>query len=879
MDFQYLLSRLVINADGDGLDFDPPPYREPPHSTATLALDRTLATIPILIAHQLSIILTWSLMTESDLAAFIRLAIFPAMSHPSHSTEKIAQCLESYIRNARWNDHRKKARTQRRHVADFVRLLASFSFSPYTDWSEIKYCWMYQLRVSPTEMWLDGPYVDQTNRVVRQYSDFITNFLQVAFVGVGNSQIGHHMFFRDKGVYAEFNFEGRISHFLRNGISMSGRHFKFLAFSSSSLKEGRFLFFHEPADGSGITVNSIRDWMGDFSMIKIPARYAARMAQALTSTTPTIEIEPREVQMYTADVERNGYVFSDGNGTISPELAAVIWTSLQHTSRKPTFFHDATQTQTRDAVPSAFQIRFGGAKGMISVDPSIPGRMMSIRKSMIKFESPNCRFLEVADYASSSRSAYFNRQVITLLEDLGVPKKVFLDIQRDAIQELSLLHESPERLVALASRIGHFGNFVRLSDNLKIPQWLGNPFVQASLDHVRAHFLKEMKFRCRMKIPQGWSLFGVLDETGVLKEGEVFVSITSDSEPNAAPKILTGSAIVWRNPALHPGDIQPVVAVNCMHLHHLRNVIVFSQHGARDLPSKLAGGDLDGDQFSITQAPTLFPPRFATPGEYIAPIIPTRTRDVTIKDITDFIVHFLKNNNLGVISRRHLILADSLPGGVKHPSCILLSEMASTAVDFAKTGVAANFHNAPRCFVKPDFLCRPNERPRGLYESQRVMGLMFRDRELNRLLNASTGIFGTTSSPGVDPLWTFATSKSDTWRSQHVAALSFQELFDSEMFNIASYCEPALSELELWTGCIDMANRTYHRTAFNLEAWALDQFDALISKTQKAMLEGRSRREVVDLAVACFYVSNIVRQDVETGHVFGLLLFYCLVGV
>jgi len=55
---------------------------------------------------------------------------------------------------------------------------------------------------------------------------------------------------------------------------------------------------------------------------------------------------------------------------------------------------------------------------------------------------------------------------------------------------------------------------------------------------------------------------------------------------------------------MHPGDVQVVNAVNVPEhspLKQLRNVVVFSQHGARDIPSMLSGGDLDGDLYSKSE--------------------------------------------------------------------------------------------------------------------------------------------------------------------------------------------------------------------------------------------------------------------------------------
>ena len=61
---------------------------------------------------------------------------------------------------------------------------------------------------------------------------------------------------------------------------------------------------------------------------------------------------------------------------------------------------------------------------------------------------------------------------------------------------------------------------------------------------------------------------------------------------------------------MHPGDIQ--IAHNVLPppthpLRRLRNSIVFSQKGERDLPSQLSGGDLDGDIFSVIWDQEAFP--------------------------------------------------------------------------------------------------------------------------------------------------------------------------------------------------------------------------------------------------------------------------------
>ncbi|KAI9314709.1 RNA-dependent RNA polymerase [Obelidium mucronatum] len=531
---------------------------------------------------------------------------------------------------------------------------------------------MYQLYVTPTGMYLDGPYLDKSNRVMRQYKEYSSHFLHVSFVEEDGTQISHSNVLAD--IPHTVIYEDRFAGFFKEGIRIAGRLFKFLAFSNSSLKEGRVLFFHEPTDGA-VTCESIRAWMGDFSMIKSPARYAARMGQAFTSTASTVKVNSKEVVMSVPDVERNGYNFSDGVGTISQEIANDIWAELQKLNKgiARNKVSVGRNEALLDLVPSAFQIRFGGAKGMVSVDPSLQGRKMKIRKSMIKFNAPNSTIIEIADDSSVCREAYFNRQVILILEDMGVGKQVFLDLQRKAVRELAVMWNNPEKLAELAGKDGAFGNFVRLWENLGIFQWTNNDFIRQSFEHIRAYLLKEIKYRARIKIPGGWTLFGVLDETGTLKEGQIFVQLSSP----AVSKIIAGPVLIYRSPCIHPGDIQPAIAVNCPQLHHMRNVVVFSQFGKRDLPSKLGGGDLDGDMFSIIENRAFFPhpSAFRAAAEYTATKPIELDHPVTMDDIADFILFYMQHDKLGIIARRHLALADQVDGGSTHPDCLLLSNL------------------------------------------------------------------------------------------------------------------------------------------------------------------------------------------------------------
>jgi hypothetical protein len=103
------------------------------------------------------------------------------------------------------------------------------------------------------------------------------------------------------------------------GIVLLGRRYTFLAYSSSQLKE-QSTWFVCTSDSRSVTPEGIRTWMGDFmATIKIPAKCAARMGQCFSSTVQTSTLSLGEHRLI-PDVERNGFVFSDGVGQISEQL-------------------------------------------------------------------------------------------------------------------------------------------------------------------------------------------------------------------------------------------------------------------------------------------------------------------------------------------------------------------------------------------------------------------------------------------------------------------------------------------------------------------------------------------------------------------------------
>lgn len=167
--------------------------------------------------------------------------------------------------------------------------------------------------------------------------------------------------------------------------------------------------------------------------------------------------------------------------------------------------------------------------------------------------------------------------------------------------------------------------------------------------------------------------------------------------------VLQGACLITRSPALHPGDIQIVKAVDVpvdSILKENHNCIVFSQHGYRDLPSCLSGGDLDGDLYNVIFEETLWPRRQFTPADYHRSTAIDVGHEVTSTDMQTFFIEFMENDKLGVIANAHLQCADQKQAGPCSQECVSMAEMHSTAVDFAKTGIPVDMQKMPRTYAK-----------------------------------------------------------------------------------------------------------------------------------------------------------------------------------
>ena len=120
--------------------------------------------------------------------------------------------------------------------------------------------------------------------------------------------------------------------------------------------------------------------------------------------------------------------------------------------------------------------------------------------------------------------------------------------------------------------------------------------LMCALYKERIHRLLK-KSRILLPVSEARLMMGVMDETGLLQAGQVFVQcshMTSEGDENEPVFtnqrfIVEHSVVVTRNPCLHPGDVRELEAVDVYELHHLVDCIVFPQNGPRPHPNEMAG--------------------------------------------------------------------------------------------------------------------------------------------------------------------------------------------------------------------------------------------------------------------------------------------------
>lgn len=612
--------------------------------------------------------------------------------------------------------------------------------------------WSRAATVTPSTIIISSPSMEISNRVVRDYIEHSDRFLRVKFMDEKyEGKLGSRSGDSDNELFT------RVWRTLSNGITIGDRHYEFLAFGNSQFREhGAYFFSSVETDEDHLTPSYIRKFMGGFEDIKEVARYASRMGQCFSTTRAVTSVKADIGAI--EDVKCNGYTFTDGVGKISPLLAQKVAEEFGH----PNPIEDT---------PSVFQFRLGGCKGILAVSPELEGHKIVLRRSQEKFAAyhDGLEIIKWSQYATAT----LNRQLIIVLDALGVPGHVFMTKLRSQLSGLTNAMTSEDvALRFLQKSVDPIQTTLTLA-GMVMDGFMSarEPFLMSVLHVWRAWSLKNLKEKAKLFIAHGAFLLGCVDETASLRGHfysehgetqctkkdldlevlpEIFVQI-SDPDHEGRYKVIEGLCIVARNPSLHPGDIRVLSAVDKPQLHHLKNVVVFPQTGDRDIPNMCSGGDLDGDDYMVIWDKDLIPniinhsPMDFTPDQEEKERL--TVEEVTMEDISRFFVEYIKNDSLGQIAYAHLAAADFEYEGVMSDKCLELARLHSRAVDYPKSGLRAKMTKDDRPKKYPHFM---EKSPDKTYVSKKILGQLYDavetvDPELcygspfdSRILNAYT---------------------------------------------------------------------------------------------------------------------------------------------
>ncbi|KAK7722741.1 hypothetical protein SLS57_004946 [Botryosphaeria dothidea] len=386
----------------------------------------------------------------------------------------------------------------------------------------------------------------------------------------------------------------------------------------------------------------------------------ARISLGLTNTTPALTFKPTQVRYIkdtVADLEReddrfndkrlvwptdkqSNRVMNDGCALISVGAARQLWQDS-----------DASKKE-RGPIPSTFQGRIGGAKGMWMIsdspdtkDPYHLQVWIEISQSQLKFNphtddlsdskyDPRRLTFDLHSTTTTAEESSVYLSFFPILEDRGVSSKTLRKLFENHLdQEQEKLLEASKNPVHLRKWVNEQNSLAEERNREEDLTWQAGMPLQlqekvnllleagfdTSCDHLAdvtqrlvAKSLRLLRQNVRVHLPRCTYIKGVADPLGILKPGEIHVHFSKSFIDEASGDCLSylhnRPVLVARNPALRQSDIQKVQATFKLELGHLRDVVVFPSRGCYPLAGKLQGGDYDGDTFWVCWEPDLAEP-------------------------------------------------------------------------------------------------------------------------------------------------------------------------------------------------------------------------------------------------------------------------------
>lgn len=403
------------------------------------------------------------------------------------------------------------------------------------------------------------------------------------------------------------------------------------------------------------------------------AKSAARMDLALTPTIPTIEIPPSQVresnpyQKPEHEERKDGFgkdIYSDGSddttGYHDQSLAP-----RQYDKGYRVVMNDgcarislgAIQQIVKimkaagisiDGIPTAFQARFNGAKGVwhrscslqdatrddwdvwIEITPSQRKFPRHLDDTDDSYDPERWRFGVVRWTTTRSESSALNLAFIPILKDRGVKLEVL-----EALAKRQLRAEEAEVLEALSTPQSllqwlhrHFSLLEKrhadgtdwsggmpVSDVEKLVYFVQHgmfvedyPYLSDLFSKIMGDYFHKVVQSMSIKLSTSTFIFGIADPFGVLEPGEIYCQFSTplmDEHDSPITNLEGRKVLAARHPSLIASDMQAFKAVWHPKFRDFPGVVIFSSKGQEAGAAKLQGGDYDGDEFWLCWEPSL----------------------------------------------------------------------------------------------------------------------------------------------------------------------------------------------------------------------------------------------------------------------------------
>ncbi|GMT30740.1 hypothetical protein PFISCL1PPCAC_22037 [Pristionchus fissidentatus] len=642
--------------------------------------------------------------------------------------------------------------------------------------------------ITPTRVVYIAPEQIMGNRILRKHYKTGTEILRVTFRDDDTQPMR-------TVTTGEKLTEKTVSIPLTNGIVVGGRNFRYLGSSNSQMRDNGCYFVYDrkqvKMDANDVVkaseiVNRIRRQMGRLDELTNVAKFMARMGQCFTQSRAVNTGLPLHTSNFAFDItggnsaefegdELEMYTYSDGVGQMSLEYIKKIAKDLKLPNH-----------------PCVIQFRHRGYKGVLSLHPPLDD-INNLRKKLElvledekqeddqtvvyyksngkdengdHFKLLNCRFRysqmkfhapEEEDFEvvkiSGPTPVCLNKPFINILDQVSEMQSRDSHVRLcDRVEELlhrqlRMMAETLVREKACRDKLKELPRRVSI-DGLSRQHGFAlttEPYFRSVLRAAVRFMLKKQLNKEQIQIPLdlGRSMFGVVDETGLLQYGQIFVQYhvnASDKtpKPSASKIIRKGPTLITKNPCISAGDVRMFEAVDIPSLRHLVDVVVFPQHGPRPHPDEMAGSDLDGDEYSVIWDPKLFfdynetPMKFPKGKSQSAKL----NMDTLDRDVREFFIKYITQDSVGMIANAHLNNSDLW--GLNSKVAQGVAYKHSQAVDFPKTAVppaaltkkwekneiTGEMDPPERSHRKPDFM-QSNRDP--VYASSRLIGRIYRE--------------------------------------------------------------------------------------------------------------------------------------------------------